>query len=219
MQSFQTDGYYVARNLLDAVQVERVLGNIHLLISNQIKPKRSGILSDDLETLRLKNSQTYFNTLKLSGQIWSLYNLLTAKRIRKICQKLRIKFPAFQTKPEVHALSAKLEPSSSVVAHQEFTSTLASINGIVVWIPFTDTTLEIIPGSHTSLRSTKCSAKCSANDNEFTRVDIKKGDVLFLSVIAVYRACIPSNGLSLSASMVYEDAAEKTFIAAGYPHK
>lgn len=221
--SFQTDGYYIERDLLDENQIDSVMGEIHTLIKNQLHINPSNLLLD-ASILKETNIGIYLNTLRLAGQLLSIQQLLTGFRVRRQCGELGVKLPAFQTDTVLHVVSPDYH---GLGPHQDYSSTEASKNAIIVWIPLMDTEdnypLEVIPRSHLAgLYNGKQKDNYYETDvideSLFISLNMKKGDVLFMSVFTVHRTCLEGN-FRMAASIRYEDAMDPSFIERGYPCK
>jgi len=240
-KSYNKNGYFIARKLFSGKEIDKVVKDIHEVLENQlkryrIKPKgckKNTDLLTDMQALLKQNTDVYLATVRLGSMLASLNKLTTHKRIERTVQGFGVEKPAFQTGPVFHILSDQLKIPGGyhgLGAHQDFTSTQASLSAVIVWIPLCDIDagfypLELIPGSH--LNGTlegKLEGhyfeidKSKYNEKDFIKVSVKKGDVVFMSVFTIHRSCLKGRkGVRMSASIRYEDASEPTYIERGYP--
>lgn len=119
-----------------------------------------------------------------------------------------------------------------LAAHQDWPSVGGSKDGIIIWIPLTDITidsypLEIIPASHLK-GMYPLAGKSDApweismnyyNDNDFQKIPASKGDVLFMSYFTVHRSSVGQmqKGFRISISTRWDNALEPTFIDRMFP--
>jgi hypothetical protein len=115
-------------------------------------------------------------------------------------------------------------------AHQDFPSVQGSLDGLVVWIPLTDVDsnsfpLEVLPGSHrrglvTEVEHTRNGWQIPASgfaEEDFLPVEVKAGDVVFMSYFTVHRSGLRGNRLRIALSTRYDNGDEATYVARTYP--
>jgi ectoine hydroxylase-related dioxygenase (phytanoyl-CoA dioxygenase family) len=117
----------------------------------------------------------------------------------------------------------------TVPAHQDWASMQGSINGMVAWIPLVDIdqelgSIKVVPGSHRrGLQSEQKSGSFGLvhgyNEDDFVSFDMKQGDIILFNSFLVHKSGNnTTDGTRWSCHMRYNDLAEKSFIARGYPH-
>jgi ectoine hydroxylase-related dioxygenase (phytanoyl-CoA dioxygenase family) len=162
-----------------------------------------------------------------------LYDVFMSAQVSDVCRRLGVVLPLMHTLPLFHLMSGRLRIDQGYFgfeAHQDWTGIQTSLNTVVVWAPFHDIDvscfpLEIAPGSH---KVGLCPGVLENNeytldaqykrDDAFVPVDVRKGDVVFMSPFTVHRTGLTnSECLRIAASWRYEDAVEDTFVARRYP--
>jgi ectoine hydroxylase-related dioxygenase (phytanoyl-CoA dioxygenase family) len=144
-----------------------------------------------------------------------------------------IELPVFQTSPVLHIMSNGLRiPGgyAGVGVHQDWPALQGSLDAITIWIPIVDVRedlfpLEIIPGSHlyglcggTQKEHSYEVAPSYYDEKAFIRVTAERGDALFFSAFTIHRSGQHgADGVRLSVSARYENAAEPTFVDRVYP--
>ncbi len=225
MHNYNKHGYAIAKGLLPISVVDKALMDVLNVINNQTDSGLQELLARDLGL--------YLSTLRLCSQLVSVQRLLMHTSIKSSVDRLGVKLPAFQTSPVLHVLSEKLKVPGGyfgIGAHQDYTSTQASKNAIVAWVPLCDIDkdfypLEVIPSSHKKgvlpgVQKENYFEVSGVKDKDFVKLSVEKGDVIFMSVLTVHRSCLKGRkGVRMSASIRYEDAAEPSFIERGYPCK
>lgn len=141
---------------------------------------------------------------------------------------LGIERPVIISQPVLHVMSPKLRIPDGyygTAAHQDWPSSQGSLDSMAVWIALTDAgtgnfPLEVIPGSHKlglldgKMNGSVLEVEC--DEKEFTPIDCKAGDVVFLSGFTVHRTGAGS-GFRVAVSQRFDNADEPTFIERGYP--
>jgi len=104
-----------------------------------------------------------------------------------------------------------------------------SINGMVAWIPLVDIdqelgSIKVVPGSHRrGLQSEQKSGSFGLvhgyNEGDFVSFDMKQGDIILFNSFLVHKSGDnTTDDIRWSCHMRYNDLADKSFIARGYPH-
>lgn len=163
--------------------------------------------------------EEYLRAARLQAKGIGLMGMFLSPAIQRAVSQLGIQEPVMLTNPAVHVMG--VDPHwDGVAAHQDYTALQSSLNTVVVWLPFTDVTLENYPiefasGSHLEgLMPAKPGAHYSEVDTtglEFEPVPVKAGDAILFSVFTLHRTRTPGNGFRLAFSHRYEDAADPWF--------
>ena len=239
--AYKQDGYYVAVGLADVVHLDACLRDIGTILHRQLELHRlpiregSGLASiyANLTTLHAHDQQIYLATLRVFNKLKSVYDLFLAPSIAATCQTLGILLPLMHTLPIFHSMSNRLRIANGYHgfdAHQDWTGLQTSLNATTIWIPFHDVDrecfpLEVLPGSHIG---GLCHGVVSANEyrleessyegKTFLPLELRKGDVVFLTPFTIHRTGLTESGdLRIAISWRYEDALEDTFIERQYP--
>lgn len=197
---YRRDGYCVLRNVFQFP-----------MIAEQMKHKHA--------EWKAMPKDEYLRAARLFAQGVSQTVIFAAPPIWEAVQALGVKDPVFLTTPAVHVMGVD-ETWEGVSAHQDWPALQSGLNGVVVWIPYTNVGLdnypvEFVPGSHLrGLLPAKAGAHYSEVDTdgmEFVPVPVNVGDVLLFSVFTVHRTRTPGHGFRLAFSHRYEDSADPWF--------
>lgn len=170
-----------------------------------------------------KNPELFRNTARIAQ------NLIT---LHKFNVKLAeyTKFNALNTRPLLsfsHPGIAKHEHYWKVPAHQDYPSTLGSLDSLTIWMPLVDVdeemgALQVVPGSHRwgllphIDEGTPIIEK--PGDWNWQSVPMKIGQVLLMNSFLVHRSGNNTSGkVRWSAHFRYDNLNESNFIARGYP--
>lgn len=241
VKQYLQDGYFVARDLLNAERIDAYLAEAsHVLISQlqrlslpYINDYDLPVLYQNLATLYQHDQTVYLATLRMFSNLKGIYDLFLNAKVEKICKQLHIQQIFFHTSPVFNLVSSRLrikDTYGEFEAHQDRSNLQTSLNTITVWIPLVTidrnlSPIEVIPGSHLfGLGNESASEKtldvktAALAGHAFKPVETKVCDVLFLSNHLIYRSAITnSEGLRLSVSWRYEDALERTYMERNYP--
>ena len=239
---YRENGYCIARNLLPRESVGAATSGLHALMRDQLALRSltpaagsdNAALLADMRGLLAADQEAYLSALRLSSGLMTTHDALLHPRVREAASELGIRLPCFNTGPVLHVMSEALRIPGGYfgqAAHQDFTSTQASLNAIIVWIPLTDIDsgfypLEVVPGSHKQgivkgeIKEHYYEISPDAvPDSAFVPVSVARGDVVFASVFTVHRTGLKGReGVRISTSIRYEDAREPTYAARGYPN-
>lgn len=238
MKSYDENGFYIAKDLIDKSFVNEVVLSIKKHFDNQLRLLKSDISDDIYDSLKLLHKKDIERYKKTAGSLWrklSLYNLLHHKNIQDFVKQNfgwnDIVIPGGQV---VHIQADSLKIPNGyfgLVVHQDFPSVQGSLDGFVVWIPLVDIDenrypLEVIPGSHkkgilpfveNSSSSWEIKPDCY-NEADFVPAVCEVGDVIFMSNFTLHRSSQKGDDrLRLACSTRYDNADEKTFIERCYP--
>jgi hypothetical protein len=240
LEQYKSNGFYVAKGLLDRRRVENVRDSIAKTFLDQLRQISVDVkcmeLFDAMQALYRHDLERYKKT---AGAVWrklDIYQLLHDPRITGF---LSDKFgwrdifvPGGQV---AHIMAHELKIPDGYFglgAHQDFPSVQGSLDGVVVWLPLVrvdrdNFPLELIPGSHKRglLPMDGCgSASWQLRpdqycEQDFMSAEVDVGDVVFMSMFTVHRSAV--NGTPgryrLAVSTRFDNGGEATFIERCYP--
>lgn len=240
-EQYKRDGYFIARQILPAADVDRVFSDMHRLVVQQLQyaglphgdDDSAETVHTDLQTLFRHDLKTYLATLTLCAKLVSLYELHVHPAVRAFVEAIGLQVPVFQTAPVMHLMSQALKVPDGYQGfgvHQDWPTLQGSLDTITLWIPFIDVdenlfTMDIIPGSHKAglLPYTRQNHIFEVDPGHYCEADFipmvaKRGDIVFMSSFTIHRSSLRGDHrLRVSTSMRYENAAEPHFIARRYP--
>lgn len=240
LEQYKSNGFFVAKGLLDQQCVDKVRDSIAKTFLDQLRQIFVDVegmaLFDAMQALHQCDLERYKKT---AGAVWrklDIYQLLHDPRITGF---LFDKFgwrdifvPGGQV---AHIMAHELkipEGYFGLGVHQDFPSVQGSLDGVVVWLPLVrvdrdNFPLELIPGSHKrGLLATVDSGSASwelrpeqYREADFIPAEVDVGDVVFMSMFTVHRSS--SNGTPgqyrFALSTRFDNADEITFIDRCYP--
>ncbi len=235
--AFESEGFVVARNLLNSSCVDEVVLSIkHSFdnVLNDVGVNLGDSVQDSMQKLYLHDVSKY---MLVASSLWRklqvsdlLHNELIRKFIFKNFGWSDIYLPGGQV---VHIMDKRLVPPNGyhgISSHQDWPSVMGSLDGMVIWVPLMDIDrnlypLEVIPGSHRGgMLAMKNDPErpweideSSYDASKFMPVEVQKGDVVFMSYFCVHRSSLNGNGLRLACSTRYDNANEQSFISRVYP--
>ncbi len=240
MESFKKDGYYIARNLIDHKEITTMMAQLHKNFNDQLAFLGETVSDEDIfasmQRLHAKDIERY---KKLVGAIWrkiEVYNLMHHRNILKFLSDQFGWQDIFVPGGQVALIMAEElripDGYFGLIPHQDFPSVQGSLDGVVVWLPLVDVDahnypLEVIPDSHLNgiLPATESSnktweiAKDHCKDEAFVPVEVKAGDVVFMSLFTVHRSSQKGTAgrFRVAFSTRFDNADEATFIERCYP--
>lgn len=238
LSSYNKNGFYVAKGLLDENFVNGVTQSLKKHFDNQLSFLGQDIPSTIYQSMQLLHTVDIERYKKTVGALWrkmSVYNLLHHENIQQFVTETfgwsDIVIPGGQV---VHIQADSLKIPNGyfgLVTHQDFPSVQGSLDGFVVWIPLVDIDqnrypLEVIPGSHkkgilpsfeNNDSSWEVKPECY-NEADFVPAVCEVGDVIFMSYFTVHRSSQKGDDrLRLACSTRYDNADEETFVKRNYP--
>jgi phytanoyl-CoA hydroxylase len=237
---FRERGAILLEGFFSKDEIERVRMDAKQVFAAQLR--RRGLLgSGDVpeatfESALFEYFEQYFDDFVNCGKqiqhLVSLHRLSLDARIMEVLEELGIGFPNINTRPVLYFNNprlAKEEVYWRVFAHQDWRSMQGSLDGVVVWVPLADTdvalgAIEVVPGSHRLGLMTKEVVSGFGHvegftDNDFVPVEVEQGDALIFSAFLVHRSGTNvTDSIRWSCHFRYNNLAEETFIARGYPH-
>lgn len=180
-----------------------------------------------------KDRVAFINCGKHSQNLMSLHRLGLDPLIEERLSDLGQINPNICTRPVLffnHRALAEQDVYYKTPSHQDWLSMDGSLNLIVVWVPLVDVpiplgALQIAPKSHLhglyeppNEAVGGFTAIKEFPEDCFIDVEVKAGDALFFSGLLVHRSGNNvSDRIRWSCHFRYNDLAESTFIARGYP--
>jgi phytanoyl-CoA hydroxylase len=179
-----------------------------------------------------RDQRGFMNCGKQIQHLISLHRLSLKPGIEDTLRALGMEFPNISTRPVLYFNSPRLAEKEvywRVFPHQDWRSMQGSLDSIIVWVPLIDIdrrlgALEVIDRSHRlglvagDLIDSFGKVE-EVSDDDFTEVEVEKGDALFFSAFLVHRSGTNSTGsIRWSCHFRYNNLNEATFIERGYPH-
>ena len=236
-QSYQENGFYVAKNIIPREAIEDVKKSILYILNDQLQ--RLSLSKEENHYFALKNLfdhdlTRYLSTLRVLTNLKSMYDLFFRSEIQETLEALHLTLPIIPTGPAFHIVSPTLKPEggySGFAPHQDWTSMQGSLDSLIVWIPFSSINshffpIDIIPSSHLKgLLSGEIQefvyevGSEHYRESDFVPLELECGDAVFFSSFTVHRTSThgPKNNVRLAASLRFENATEKTFADRLYP--
>ena len=237
---FKSNGFFVAKGLLDKQSVGVVRRSITKTFFDQLAGISTVVEEDDIfsamHTLYQHDIDRY---KKAAGAIWRKLDVYQLMHDPKIIGFLRNKFgwqDIFVAGGQVaHIMAHELKIPGGyfgLVPHQDFPSVQGSLDGVIVWLPLAKVDrdnfpLEVIPGSHkrgllpmVDNGNTSWEIRPDQyQEEDFIPVTVDVGDVIFISMFTVHRSS--KNGTPgryrLALSTRFDNGNEATFIERCYP--
>jgi ectoine hydroxylase-related dioxygenase (phytanoyl-CoA dioxygenase family) len=237
---YKANGFYLAKGLLDKKAIAQLIESMKKTVIDQLRALSAPDEHDDifsaLKALHKADIQRY---KKVLGAFWRKEEAFRLAHHENITNFLKEKFgwtDLFLPGGQVALImSHELKIPNGyfgLVTHQDFPSVQGSLDGVVVWFPLVDVNrdnfpLEIIPGSHKlgllpmieRGESTWEVNPESYDESDFLPVDIKAGDVLFMSVFMIHRSSLEgkADSFRLAMSTRFDNGDEPTFVDRAYP--
>jgi hypothetical protein len=241
-RSYLRDGYVIARRLIAPASLDRVLDDIKRVFEQQVVRQAAVLPSEPefdsfsrvLVGLFKADQPAYLAAAKLAQYTVSLHRLSLCDEILTTLKALGLEFPTVSTRQVLHIMADALRIEGGyhkTPPHQDWRSVQGSLDGAIVWMPFSDVgadnyPLEVIPESHRRglLPSEEDPfghriAEGALDESRFVPLEVAKGDVVFLSAFTVHRTGVKGGrNVRVSGSFRFNNAAEPTFIERNYPN-
>jgi hypothetical protein len=240
VQHYRREGYLLVRGLFDPSEIESLRRDARRVfaLAMQAGPEAVSERASEAEFERalfafFKDDLARFtNCGKQIQHLLSLHRLGLDPRILDLLARLGLSFPSVATRPVLFFNSRHLATKEvywRVFAHQDWRSMQGSLNSLVVWVPLHEIdrslgALEIVPGSHRQgLLAGEVVERFGKvdgfADDDFRPIEVGQGDALVFSSFLVHRSGTnATESIRWSCHFRYNDLAEPTFIARGYPH-
>lgn len=239
LEQFNSDGFFIAKHLLDRQSVQTVVHSIGKTFADQLHGQPGGVEGDTFSAMQAFHQQDLDRYKKVAAALWRKLDVYQLTHDPRITGFLRDKFgwqDIFVAGGQVvHIMAHELKIPDGyfgLVTHQDFPSVQGSLDGVVVWIPLVDVDrdnfpLEVIPGSHKrGLLPMTGNGNASwevafdqYREEDFIPAVVEVGDVIFMSMFTVHRSS--TNGTEgkcrLAVSTRFDNADEKTYVERCYP--
>lgn len=211
---YKRDGYCILRGAVMASQT--------------MTPEEHAEFYEQLRKTFRNSVDEYLQKVRQLSKLVDIHRMFTNAPIYMACRELGVRMPLFLSDPAVHVIAEDMKIPGGydgVGAHQDWPALQASLNAIVVWIPFHNVgvdnfPVEVVPGSHKrGLLPAEATAHYSEVDTtgmDFVPVEVRRGDALLFSVFTVHRTRTPGRGLRIAYSQRYHDGVEKNYVEHGY---
>lgn len=238
--AFNTDGFFVAKKLLDEQSVQEVVRSLGKTFEAQLDDEsRNQVNGDTFSAMQALHRQDLSRYRKVASALWRKLDVYQLTHDGRVTNFLRDKFgwrDIFVAGGQVvHIMAHELKIPGGyfgLVTHQDFPSVQGSLDGVVVWMPLVHVDrdnfpLEVIPGSHRlgllpMVGDGQSAWEVSPDqyiEADFIPVEVDVGDVVFMSMFTLHRSS--KNGKEgrcrLAVSTRFDNADEKTFVERGYP--
>lgn len=238
--AFIRDGFVVAPNLLAATTINGLLDSFQKTVEDSLR--MLGVahswpnLHDALVALHAADLDTY---KKVLGCLWRKEMATRTCNDPAILQFLKEKFgwsDVFLPGGQVALIMGdKLRIPNGyfgLIPHQDFPSVQGSLDGVVAWFPLLDVSrknfpMEVIPGSHhrgvfptidRGQSTWEIPTDCY-REEDFVPIEVKAGDVVFMSVFTVHRSSLSgeAGAFRVAMSTRFDNGDEPTFIRRSFP--
>lgn len=245
LERYRRDGCAVVPQLVPIAALDAVASDIAVVVrqslrrlgaaalSSEAHPDDADALHTDLQTLLHADVKAYLAALRHAAKLLSLARLAVSAPFEDLTRALAMVSPSLPTTPVLHVMSERLRVPDGyfgLETHQDWPSIQGGLDTFTAWVPLFDVgiaqfPLEVIPGSH---RAGLLPGRARANATEidpahydagaFTRLAARRGDVVIFTTFTIHRTAVQDcQGFRLACSTRYENAAEPTFVARGYP--
>jgi ectoine hydroxylase-related dioxygenase (phytanoyl-CoA dioxygenase family) len=240
LDAYKANGFFVAKGLLDGKAIAQLLDSMKKTVADQLRGLSVPAEHDDIfSALKALHSADIDRYRKVVGAFWRKEEAFRLAHHDNIVDFLKEKFgwtdlflPGGQV---VLIMAHELKIPNGYfgfVTHQDFPSVQGSLDGVVVWFPLVDVAkdnfpLEIIPGSHKlgllptishGASTWEVKPECY-NPSDFVPVEVKAGDVIFMSVFSIHRSSVEGQlgNCRLAVSTRFDNGDEPTFVDRVYP--
>lgn len=237
--SYNRDGYFVFKKLLDNEDITQITNSIHRLFIRQLT--YLNLLSDNcvscldtaISTLYKEDISRYIQTISACSRLDAVQRVFYSDKVAQALQALNLTDSLIPTSPVFHIMSSSLKIPGGYYgldAHQDWPSMQGSLDSAIFWLPLVDISkdlnpVEIVPKSHLLgvLPSEPGRNEAVVNsplikDDGFIPVEVNKGDLVTFSSFLVHRSSQKSNGgIRIACSLRFENLNESSFIERGFP--
>jgi phytanoyl-CoA hydroxylase len=218
MINFSNNGYHLVEGLFDVSSIKQEIDSIFGT-------------KTDREYMELfdSNRSKFVSFATASQRLISVLELSSSQKMQSALSEIGIRTPAVNTRPLIsysHPNTASNSAHWKIPAHQDWPSTLGSLNGVTCWVPLVDVNesmgaLQIMPGSH--LEGTKLMKHVDGvpvvdwsdfDDSKFETIEMKAGDALFFSYFTIHRSGNNvSDKIRFSMHFRYDDLQDEDYIS------
>jgi hypothetical protein len=241
VERYREEGFILLKGFFPMDEIALVHAEAKRVFALQMR--RLGILSSDepgesefeagMFELFQADLTAFTNCGKQAQHLISLHRLSLDERIIVALRQLGLEFPNVSTRPLLYFNAerlAKKEVYWRLDVHQDWRSMQGSLDSVVVWLPLIDIdkklgALEVYPGSHrwgllqAEMTDGYGHLRSDLDKARLDSVEVKRGDALFFSTLLVHQSGTNvSPGIRWSCHFRYNNLAEPTFVARGFPH-
>lgn len=244
VEQYRSDGYCSVPNLLSEAMIAAALSEVELTFRSQLAALRldeDALLHESLhwamERLLSADLDRYLAAARHVNKLFSVQQLLFDDQIRKFLAALGLSALSVPTGPVVSIMSDRLRIPGGyfgLAPHQDWASMQGSLDAVIVWTPLLDVTasqfpLDVLPQSHlrglwegTISESNREIDPSQYADDDFVSLEVKRGDVVFMSAFTVHRTGLthagePCRGLRIACNTRFENTLEPTFVERRFP--
>ena len=239
LDQFRQQGFVLHRGFFPAAEVEALRSAASGVFARVLRQR--GLLPDGsvdeatvataMVTLFEQDLPTFIQCGKTCQHLVALHRFALQDRLLLALGEVGVAEPQICTRPVLYFNNPALavtEGHYKTPPHQDWRSMQGSLNAVVAWVPLVAVdrplgALEIIPGSHRhgladTVPDDWYRRIASSNDAEFIPVEVGAGDLLLFSAFLIHRSGDnTTDAIRWSCHFRYNDLAEPTYIARGYP--
>jgi phytanoyl-CoA hydroxylase len=237
LKSYRETGFVHVRGLFAPEQMDALRADAWRVFGRQLG--RHGLLdgageepAEALYTYFREHTAEFANCGKQIQHLVSLHRLALDPAVLDVVGALGLQDPNIAIRPVLFFNNPKLARDEfywKTPPHQDWRSMQGSLDSVVAWVALTDVdadlgALEVVPGSHRrGLLAERFENGFGQTgqfaDDDFVPVATRKGDALFFSSFLVHRSGTNvTDAIRWSAQFRFNNLAEATFVARGYPH-
>lgn len=236
LEMYRELGFCVFRQCIEPDVVQQVLSDIRDIVRLQLAylgQEGGQCLEDDLEILLRANPERYLAALRRSAKLYSVHSVFIRPEVSKKVASLGLSLQSICSEPVLHVNGDRLvipNGYQGFAAHQDWPSIQGSLDCVVSWVPLVPIhaqkfPLMVSPRSHLrgmiqgriQANALEISSEDIAEDS-FIPVVVDVGDVVCMSSWTVHKTgVVGSQGMRISCSTRWDNAAEATFVERKYP--
>ena len=240
-QALLREGFLVVRGLFDPRGLSDINAEMGELFALQLRrlglPVDGGgsreALHANAARLLAADVETYISTARLTQMLPSAHRLMASEALVSLVRDLGVDVPVISTRLSNHIMSDTLRIPGGYhksPPHQDWRSMQGSLDSLVVWAPTTPVTetsypLQVAPRSHrlgllntVEHIMTPAVSDARITDDQYVSLPMAPGDVAVFSSFLVHRTGEIGDGqLRVAFSARFNNAAEPTYVAHGYP--
>ncbi|MGB6985391.1 MAG: phytanoyl-CoA dioxygenase family protein [Candidatus Aquilonibacter sp.] len=190
-------------------------------------------MTAQLKALFRHSPKEYVASAKFAQHLASVHRLGVSDAMLEALAELGIAAPAISTRPVIHFMTDDLRIEGGyhkTPIHQDWRSVQGSVDGVTMWMPLFDVTLndyplEILPGSHR--RGLLPSAdhafghqveEGAVDEAQFVGVPLERGTAAFFSGFLAHRTGTQGGErVRVALSYRFNNAEDPSFVSRGYP--
>lgn len=240
LAAYRTQGVVHLPGILPVGDVSALLSEIDCVVAYQLRCKGmrpapfrdETTLLQNLQSLLATDATAYLAALRHAAKLVSITRLACTQAFTEITRELGFEAVTSPTSPVLHLQCDSLRVSDGYFGfapHQDWPSIQGALDAIVMWVPLVDVgvdrfPVEFLPRSHLQgllpgrvvVGALEIAEECLEGD--WVRIATRPGDVVLFSVFTAHRTAVEGcSGLRIAVSTRFENSAEPTFAARGYP--